>query len=115
MDEIFLWIKGRTAELLDKVNERLLAFNSATKKADEKALQDAYNQAVRDFKNFVNRLNDETKLDDLPDEEDFAFGPTINAANIKPIRDGEGFYTSVKIIVQWQGGTHSDSTVTHVP
>ena len=116
LDEIFKWIKFRTAELLDEVNERMLAFNKAANKADEKNLQDAYDAAVRDFKNFVNSLNDETAVPPgaFPPDK-FAFGPTINAANITPLRDGDGFYTSVKIVVQWQGGTHSDSTVTHVP
>ena len=110
LDQIFNWIQTRTGELLEEINQRLLAFNTAP----SAGAQTAYNTAVRDFKKFVNTLNDETPGRQFTDAS-FSFGPTINAANIQPIQDGDGFYTSVKIIVQWQGGTHSDSTVTHVP
>jgi len=105
LDEIFKWIRGETSRLLDKINQGLADFNEADDPVKSGAAQKKYNAATEEFTKFVNELNN-------PDGT--SFGATINAANIEPIQEG-GYYTSARVVIQWLGGTHSDSSMLHVP
>jgi hypothetical protein len=105
LDQIFIWIKGEVAILLHEINKKILAFNAGHPGGN----QQQYDQAVRALKDFINTLNNEAV------NPNGNFGPTINFADVEPIRDSSGFYTSARVVVQWQGGTHSDSSMIHVP
>jgi hypothetical protein len=104
LDEIFKWILSETAERLDQVNQGIALFNANND-------QTLYDTATKAFADFVSSLNDPTPA---PGGSG-AFGPTINAATIDPIQNAGGYCTSAKVIVQWLGGTHSDSSMIHVP
>jgi hypothetical protein len=108
LDQIFIWIKGEVALLIHEINLGVFDFNAGHGPGGA-GPQNRFNNAVAAFKNFVNSLNNEAV------NPNGNFGPTINFAEIEPIRDGSGFYTSARVVVQWQGGTHSDSSMSHVP
>jgi hypothetical protein len=106
LDEIQKWIVGETSRLLDKINQGLADFNEAGSPAASAAAQDKYEAATKAFNDFVSDLNN---------PEGTSFGATINAANIEPIQSSGGYYTSARVIIQWLGGTHSGSSLVHVP
>jgi hypothetical protein len=105
LGEIFKWIMGETSRLLDNINQGLAAFNEANAKAKGAAAARKYTAATKAFNKFVNDLNN---------PKGTSFGATINAANIEPIQDG-GYYTSARVVIAWLGGTHSGSSLIHVP
>ena len=104
--EVFKYIQGRAADLIYEVNKGIEEFR------DGKGTG-RYDTAVSNFDTFLADLND-PKPSGSPGARN-EFGPTINSADIDPIENDEGFYTSARVIVQWLGGTHSDSSVIHVP
>ncbi len=108
LDQIFIWIKGEVALLIHEINQGVFEFNAGHGPGGV-GPQNRFNNAVAALKNFVNSLNNEAV------NPNGNFGPTINFAEVEPILDGSGFYTSARIVVQWQGGTHSDSSIIHVP
>jgi len=101
LEEIFKWILGETSRLLDEVNQGLADFTATGN-------QKKYDDATAAFNKFVDKLNDPAV------DANGSFGATINAANIEPVQDG-GYYTSARVVIAWLGGTHSGSSLIHVP
>jgi hypothetical protein len=85
-------------DLLDKINGALDTFSEAPTKA---LLRAAYEQAVRDFENFVASLQ--------PSIID-GKGP-FNWVTIAPVVTNEGYIVSVRVEVNWKNPYHSSSTV----
>ncbi len=110
LNEIQAWIIGETSRLLDKINHTICDFNRAATQAKRDEAQQNYDGATTEFNNFVASLNNPTPA--APPNDNF--GPTINSATVEPIQTG-GYYTSARVIIEWRGGTHSGSSLIHVP
>ena len=108
LDEIEKWIVGETSRLLDKINHALADFNEADSPTKSDEAQGNYDDATKEFNKFVDKLNNPTA------DPDGYFGATINSATIEPIQTG-GYYVSARVIIEWRGGTHSGSSLIHVP
>ncbi len=103
--EVFKYIQSQAADLIFDINKGIEDFRDTGSQAKYKA-------AVDKFDAFLANLNDPKPSTAGGAGE---FGPTINTADIDPIKNDEGFYTTARVVVQWLGGTHSDSSMVHVP
>jgi hypothetical protein len=97
---IFTYILHDARDLLDKINEALVAYNVYPSDPSKAA---AYTAAVAEFNAFEVSLG-------LGGSSDYA--KALSFARILPVVTNEGFIVSVRIELKWKNPYHSSSTVT---
>ena len=103
---IFNWVVGETTVKLANINDALVKFN-----VDPVTGLAAYEAAKGAFEDWVKCLDNPHPFNHLdPSLQGKCNGVTMKWASIEPVEGNGGFVVGARIVVRWNGGSHSSSS-----